>query len=296
MELNHIREFIQLSRTLNFLAASEELFISQSTLSRHIQALERELGAPLFTRTARHVELTDFGRRFLPYALELADTQTRYTNELVAELRRSQKVIIDFGGAMSPYNIANIFARFKEENPDITLELIHRQSTLKSLRNNECDFLLNSEVYSPGKEFDSFVFLKDTLVAVVPNSHKLAKRTQIELSELEGEKFILMKLHAFEDGDFMKACASYGFRPDYDITDGTDMIDFAALGQAIPIMFKQPAIFFAGPNVTILDIVPELYHHSVIVHRRLSKLSKPERRFLEYLKSIPSSEKTMNYR
>lgn len=295
MELNYLREFIVLSETMNFLAASEKLFISQSTLSRHIQAIESELGAPLFIRTTRKIELSDFGSRFLPYAKEIIKTQDSYTADLLIELRRDKQVIIGFGGAMSPYNIANIFSRFKSENPDIMLEVIHPTGMLESLRSNECDFLLSSEAFVPKNEFDSIVFLDDILVAVVPNTHRLAGERCIDIKELENEKLLLMKSNAFEGSEFIMACSAAGFTPRYETTDGTNMIDFAALEQNVPIMTKQPAIFFADASVSVLEIRPAVSQRSLIAYRRFPKLSKSERRFLEYLKSIPPEEKTINH-
>ena len=66
MEIEYIRQFALLARDCHFQSAADELFISQSTLSKHIAALEKELGQKLFHRTTRQVELTDFGRAFLP--------------------------------------------------------------------------------------------------------------------------------------------------------------------------------------------------------------------------------------
>ena len=48
MELNHVKEFIALTKTENYLEAAENLFTSQSSLSKHIKSLEAELGTTLF--------------------------------------------------------------------------------------------------------------------------------------------------------------------------------------------------------------------------------------------------------
>ena len=57
MELKYIREFVSLAETGSYFETSERLFITTSSLSRHIKALEEELGMPLFDRTTRKVEL-----------------------------------------------------------------------------------------------------------------------------------------------------------------------------------------------------------------------------------------------
>lgn len=62
MEINWFGEFVVLSETLHYAQAAEKLYMTQSTLSKHIQALEKELGAPLFARSYHKLELTPFGR------------------------------------------------------------------------------------------------------------------------------------------------------------------------------------------------------------------------------------------
>ena len=56
MDISYFNEFVVLAETRNFWAASERLFIGQSSLSKHIKAMEKELGAPLFARTSRRVQ------------------------------------------------------------------------------------------------------------------------------------------------------------------------------------------------------------------------------------------------
>ena len=66
MEVQYVREFLTLVKYGNYLAAADELFISQSTLSKHIFALEKELGLSLLNRTTRKVQLNQYGPLFSP--------------------------------------------------------------------------------------------------------------------------------------------------------------------------------------------------------------------------------------
>ena len=61
LSLGNLRAFEAVARRLNFSEAAEELHVTQSAISRQIKGLEDELGAPLFTRGTRHVELTSSG-------------------------------------------------------------------------------------------------------------------------------------------------------------------------------------------------------------------------------------------
>lgn len=68
MTLEQMREFVILAEEHNYLIASAMLNSSQASISRHIMALENELGTPLLIRTTKKFELTQEGYRFLAYA------------------------------------------------------------------------------------------------------------------------------------------------------------------------------------------------------------------------------------
>lgn len=77
MDTRHIQAVIAVQRHGSFTGAARALFVSQSTLSRQVAALERELGGPFFVRRPRRVELTPLGRAFLPVAQEVLETVAR---------------------------------------------------------------------------------------------------------------------------------------------------------------------------------------------------------------------------
>ena len=68
MELRQLRYFIGVAESLNFSEAARNLYVTQSTLSQQIKALEDELGTTLFQRDSHSVELTETGARLLPLA------------------------------------------------------------------------------------------------------------------------------------------------------------------------------------------------------------------------------------
>lgn len=78
MELKQIQCFVAAAETLNFTLAAERMYLSQPSLSRHIQNLEDELGVQLFVRDRKHVSLTPSGLHLLPAAQEICSSSARF--------------------------------------------------------------------------------------------------------------------------------------------------------------------------------------------------------------------------
>ncbi len=73
MKLEHMAEFVMLAETLNYTVAANRLYVSQPTLTKHVQDLEQELGTQLLDRTTHSVVLTDVGQRCLGGFREILD-------------------------------------------------------------------------------------------------------------------------------------------------------------------------------------------------------------------------------
>lgn len=82
MNIDYLKEFVVLADNGSFSRAAEVLFLSQSSLSKHIKALEQELDVLLFRRTTRCLELTEEGEVFLTYARRISRLQYEYQTAL----------------------------------------------------------------------------------------------------------------------------------------------------------------------------------------------------------------------
>jgi LysR family transcriptional activator of glutamate synthase operon len=78
VKLSYIKEFITLAETRKYRVAAKKLSISQASLSKHIKHVEWELGIPLFNRTTRKMELSEFGALMLPHARQIIDIEQEY--------------------------------------------------------------------------------------------------------------------------------------------------------------------------------------------------------------------------
>jgi len=200
MELKYIREFLEIAKCSNFLESADNLEMSQSALSKHIQALEKDLKTELFKRTTRKVFLSESGKIFLPYAEQLYEIyrdMQRQLKEFVAKDR--MRLSICCSPLMGNYGIMQDISDFKKKNPEADFHLVEYNNYIgndigKSLIDfeydlafcNPCNLNLNMD------RFETLEYCVDHLVALLPADHPLSAVKEINLSLLAQEKLLLM--------------------------------------------------------------------------------------------------------
>ena len=195
MEINYIREFIAVAKYGNYLTAAEELFISQSSLSKHILALERELGYPLLIRTTRKVQLSQYGRLFLPYAQNIVDADAAYRRK-ISEMNTASKDSIHLGVLPSflAYHFDQIIMDFKRLYPQYPVSLIEEPSDalLHHLKEGTCSLVvIRTYEDTLSSEFVSIPIFQDRLALLVtPGSPLDNEKSMIGWEELEGVELL----------------------------------------------------------------------------------------------------------
>jgi LysR family glycine cleavage system transcriptional activator len=140
LSLSNLRAFEAVARRLSFSDAAEELFVTQSAISRQIKALEDELGAALFVRGTRHVELTQHGRvllRAVEGSLGQIDASVRQIRQTRSRKRVSVTTFASFG---SLWLLPRIEA-FQRQHPDIDIR-VSATDTIADLDDPELDLSL----------------------------------------------------------------------------------------------------------------------------------------------------------
>lgn len=122
MNIKQLITFVTLAKEQNYIKTSELLNYAPSTLAKHIHALEEELNSPLVEYKNNKIELTDHGKRFLPYANQLLDIYHNIQNEF--DSPKGQRCIRLAGGElMVGFSFGDFFADFEKKNPSISLQV-----------------------------------------------------------------------------------------------------------------------------------------------------------------------------
>jgi DNA-binding transcriptional LysR family regulator len=194
VSFRQMRAFVTLAHAGSFRAASRELNLSQSALTTTIQQVEAALGATLFDRTTRRVELTAVGRDFLRAATRILDDVAATLSDVraVAEGRRGQVVVstvFSFASWVLPRVVAAYAARF----PNVALKVLDFSSrgVQQSVLIGEADLgICGSHGLHEDLVFTHLT--QDRYCALLPRKHALTRRRRVPWTDLLQQPFVAL--------------------------------------------------------------------------------------------------------
>lgn len=205
MDTRWIREFLQLTRTLNYRKAAEQLHVTPSTLSKHIVLIEKELDTQLFVRDTKSVQLTDSGRIFR----DCASNMVREYDSALRQMSRGVSVSgeLRIGGGLRFTKLNEILhpmiAHFEKKYPDVTLRIIDTQyqDYREGLMRNVYDVVFSIRIPTMNEEGLEYHDLFDLpLCAWISGANRYAENESLKLEDL-----VVLNLRILEDNK----CPSY---------------------------------------------------------------------------------------
>ncbi len=146
MDWTNLRYFLELSRAGTLMAAARRLAVDHTTVARRIQALEKELGSPLFAREAGGHRLTEAGRRLQPQveAMERAFRALEKSTSPAPEEGLSGLVRVGATEGFGTVILAPALAAFAREHPKLVIDLL-AMPRLVHLSRREADIVISLE-------------------------------------------------------------------------------------------------------------------------------------------------------
>ncbi|MFE2444006.1 LysR family transcriptional regulator [Streptomyces sp. NPDC059426] len=189
LETRELEYFVAVADELHFGRAAARLSIAQPALSKAIRRIETRLGAPLFLRTSRHVELTPAGEALQEHgrhALNAVAAAVRSARRAV-DTQAHLRLVLKPGGDAGL--LSGILAEYAHQ-PDA-----RRVDILFSGPADRTDFLLDGRadvglLYVPFDDLDGLdheTLHAEERVAIVPSAHRLAGFASVRMADLEGE-------------------------------------------------------------------------------------------------------------
>ncbi|NQV82256.1 MAG: LysR family transcriptional regulator [Rhodospirillales bacterium] len=229
-----LRSFHGVARQGGFTAASKVLNIGQPTITEQVKSLEHQFGVELFHRRGRTVTLTDIGHRLA----EITQDIFGHEEEAIAFLKGARDLQhghLKIGGVGAPV-VMELVQFFQASCPDIQLDIFmdHGDEVLKNLVDFETDVAVLAHVVDdPGLFYLPFV--RSDVVLFVNVDHPWARRGQVRIGELEGQKFILREKTSTTRRALEKATRKAGvnFGPSIEINSREAVMDGVVRGFGI---------------------------------------------------------------
>ncbi len=194
MEFNALKAFLAVADTASFTEASERLFLTQPAVSKRIAALEAELGAPLFDRIQRRVELTEAGRALLPHA-----------RAILRQLEESRRAVADLSGEVSGelrigtshhiglHRLPGPLRDYSRRYPEVQLDIrfLDSEEACRAVEQGDLELAVVTLPLEPPERLRCQRLWLDELDICCAGEHPLAGYGPVQLAELAEHPAIL---------------------------------------------------------------------------------------------------------
>lgn len=178
MNIESLKCFILVAENLSFARAAEALYKTQPAVTKQINALEQEIGAPLFIRSTRHVELTPAGMSFFKDAKEIV-RNAQIAVERAQKQNVSENIInIGLSNPTVLFHLTPYLSQFHKDYPTIypNIQVLNYKIIISLFMDNKLDMIfMYKENMSQKKGVKFKEIQKDSYVCLLPSKINLAK-------------------------------------------------------------------------------------------------------------------------
>lgn len=195
MTLEQLDYFIAAVESESFFDAAESLHTTQSTLSKQIKKMEKELDVLLWDRSKRRASLTPAGQAFYLEAQKLS-SQFHDALQKMQTFRPVMPQNLHIGTLpfLAQYHLTEPIRQFIQSHPENTIMLseVEEKELITGFSNDNFDLIIARELMIDPKLCHFDVLAEDTLSVILPVTHPLANRSTLSLEEIGTELFLLM--------------------------------------------------------------------------------------------------------
>lgn len=276
MELRHLRYFVVLAEELHFGRAAERLRMAQPPLSQQIQAFEAELGAKLFDRNRRKVELTAAGIALLPEARDILARAAELPRlAQAAAAGAAGRLDIAFTGSV-PFTevMPRILRAFRHQYPEVRVSLreMSTGSQIEAMTEGKLDigFARPADSNLP-HGVTARRILREPLVLALPADHPLAGIPSLSMAQVAGEGLVMNPRHIGSGlyDKISQLCAHAGFTPHIAVEahQMSTMIRLVGAGLGLAVV-PQTMCRIGFDGVVFADIDdPQAFIDLLLIHR-----------------------------
>lgn len=290
MTFEQLSYFIAIVENDTFFDAACEMNISQSSLSKQIMKLEKELDLTLFDRTTRSATLTQAGEFFYNEAKQLIEHyKLTLENIQIFKSLHENKLHIAVLPIQTQYNLNALFNNFRKENPDIELQIteVEDDRLIEGISKNEYDLIIARETMFDKSQFTTYQLAKDELIAAISSEHKLSQRDKLTFDDIKNENFILMNPYT----SIYQLCINKLKENNIDAniirTARTEsIIGSVAINEGISLLPKSNFEIFHQKNINTISLEPQIALSVVLAKHKKTASNIAIKEFIKFVDKI----------
>ena len=279
--------FEAIARLGSFTRASEELHLTQPTISMQMKKLTDIVGTPLLEMIGKKVQLTDAGRELAQASREVFGTLDRFTMS-VAERQGLKKGRLKLMAITTgSYFVPRLLGEFNQRYPgiEVSLKVTNREQVLASLADNLDDLYL---LGTPPEEIDVVAqpFMDNPLIVLAPPGHPLAGKKKIPLKRLAQEPWLMREPGSGTRKAIERLFAEHGLeiRPRLELGSNEAVKQAILAGLGISALSSQALVLNQAGQFAVLDAQGfPIRRHWYAVYPASRQPSLAARAFIDFL-------------
>ncbi len=257
MKISAMREFLLLAANRNYSKTAEQLYMAQSALSRHIAAMEDELGVQLIQRTKNSFQLTEAGE-IAAEGFEKILKQYQQTLNSIGALSSQVSGELRLGILYYDINdyVAVIRDAFHRCFPEVKLTLLSYQPEQQeqALLNGEIDAALSYVALPDNGAVSVFPFLKTSFLVLFNKEHRFAASEEsLKVCELNGEKLLDVPT-SYQICDTKRQISQMLEENQVSFVERIPVMNF----DEVPMLLKETGAVYIAPMIN-----PKVYQNTV---------------------------------
>ena len=240
METDVLRWFQHVADGVTVTEVGERYWVSQSAVSRGLGRLEAEVGVPLLHRGGRALRLTQAGvvfKRQVDAMLLDLDDGLAAVQQLVDPA--TGLVAVAFQASLGAWLVPRLIGSFRDDHPDVRFVLGQARDEFvpDMLDTGKVDVGITTvRTADPGVRWQSL--MSEQLYLAVPGAHPLADRADVRLSEVSGERFVVLRRPSPLRDLVEQLCGQVGFTPEvaFEAEDLPTVRGFVASGLGLAVV------------------------------------------------------------
>lgn len=284
METDKLKAFVDLAHTLNFSRTAENLFTTQSSISKQINSLEKSLGITLFLRNNKHVKLSTAGKLVLPDAKKIL-AQEQELRQKVQQITKYEKETIKMAAipTFATYSPFALVMKYMIHHPQIDFQLKEAETNqiASLLKSGQVDFAFARSLTNK-PSFPAIKVETEKFALCVAQDDPLAKKEMIDLADIKNKPFIMLTKNSLLYEPALNLCQEVGFKPNIIFTSEriSSIMHMIRNHQGVSLLMNADHKFH---GIKFIPIRPTMKSYLYLLKTRKS-LGHEEHDFWQYLK------------